>query len=63
MEKNMTPQLPIPLSKAIGIFLLGSAHSQGHLIVFQHRCCRNCVHPERVDSKLMPENANEKLDI
>ena len=54
MEKSKTPQFPIPLSKAIGIFLLGSAYSQGLLIVFQHRCCRNCVHPGRDDSKPIP---------
>ena len=71
MEKSKTPQLPIPLSKAIGIFLLGSAYSQGLLIVFQHRCCRNCVHPGRDDSKPIPNmffqdcimRSNEKADV
>ena len=33
MEKSKTQQLPIPLSKATGIFLLQSAYSQGLLIV------------------------------
>ena len=59
---SKTRQLPIPVSKAIGI--LGSAYSEGLLIIFQHRCCRD-------DSKPIPNmflqdrvrRNNEKTDI